>query len=149
MTRCRCLYLVERRVSLHVRLQLRKLRREAHLHAALLKLLGHLKQAWIQISVMLQLIVSRRELYFSECLFSLSSQIPLFTLFFSPFSLSLKLPPQVPGWCLVRGLRAQIGQERQWGSTGRTRPSSRECLNLRYLRSRRNSYPSLVGNHVV
>lgn len=60
----------------------------------------------------------------------------------------LQLLPQGHGWCLDRGFWALIAQKRPRGSTERTRPSSRGCLSLRFYRSRRSYYLSLVGYFV-
>lgn len=138
MSRCHCLHPAERRASLHVRSQLRKRRRDARLYTVLLK------PAWTWVSVLLQVTVRSCELHCSRCLLPF---IPFFMWSCSlALSLSPHLSPQVPGWCLVKGL---MGQERPWGSTGRTRLSSRECLSLRYSRSRGSSCLSSVGNHVA
>lgn len=145
-TRSHYLQMVEGRVSLHVRLQLRDFRRERHLYTVHLNRQSRtclLRLVWIQISVMLQMIVSYYYSAFNNMVkyvfSSLSPQNLFFTLFLSPFlfvSLILsthqsRLQSQVPGWCLVMVLRAQVAQERPWGFTGRTRLSSRPCPSLR------------------
>lgn len=143
MSRCHCLHPAERRVSLHVRSQLRKRRRDARLYTALLKPLRPLKPAWTWVSVPLQMMVRSRELRYSRCFRPFIPEFP--SSCDLALSLSPHLSPQLPGWCLVKGL---MGQERPWGSIGRTRLSSRECLSQRYWRSRGSSCLSSVGNHV-
>lgn len=115
-TRCHCLLLVERRVSLHVRLLHRGLKRERHLYTAHLKLFTHLRPVWIQISVMLRVIVSRLELYYFLNRLSLLLQaLPsshYFSFFLSlPVSITLtncSFGPQAGVWsgaCRPRQLR--------------------------------------------
>lgn len=57
---------------------------------------------------------------------------PLFSVYSLLSTHQSKLQSQARGWCLVRGLWAQIAQETPCRSTGRTKPRSRRCLSLRY-----------------